>query len=142
VVRRRVLRPWHRRYTIRNYTGPDQITLHIDVSIYPAGTGAGVYATSVALQRRCRHFSYLDKDGLPYVVSATVGPSAGIGDHSQEADAIETASDGTVFTTRTTFIGVGDALVVATGTGFPGAPVNRAGLPLAAIAAALRSAGY
>jgi hypothetical protein len=29
---------------------------------------------SVALQRRCLHFSYLDKDGVRYVASARIGP--------------------------------------------------------------------
>jgi hypothetical protein len=129
-------------YTIRNYTGPDRITLNIEVAVYPAGTGARVYDMSVALQRRCRHFGYLDRDGLRYVVSATVGASAGIGDHSQEVNATETAPDGAVFTTRSTFIDVGDALVAATETGSPGAPLNRAALPLTTITAALRSAGY
>jgi hypothetical protein len=129
-------------YTIRNYTGPERITLHIDVNAYPAGTGASVYSLSVGLQRRCPHFSYLDKNGTRYVVSARVGQSAGIGDHSQEVDATETAPDGTVFTTQTTFVSVGNALVVATETGSPGAPVSRAAVPLPAIVAGLRSAGY
>jgi hypothetical protein len=129
-------------YTVRNYTSPGQITLHIDVNIYPAGTGASVYAMSAGLQRRCLHFSYLDKDGVRYVVSARIGPSAGIGDHSQEVDATETAPDGTVFATEATFINVGDTLVSVTETGPVSAPVNRAALPLTAIAAALRSAGY
>jgi len=96
----------------------------------------------VGLQRRCPHFSYLDKDGVRYVVSARVGQSAGIGDHSQEVDATETAPDGTVFTTQTTFVSVGNALVVATETGSPDAPVSRAPVPLPAIVAGLRSAGY
>jgi hypothetical protein len=129
-------------YTTRNYTGPDRITLSIGVNIYPPGTGASVYAMAVALQRRCLHFSYLDKDGVRYAVSARIRPSAGIGDHSQEADATETAPDGTVFTTQTTFVDVGDALVSVTETGPASAPVNRAALPLAAIVAGLRSAGY
>lgn len=94
------------------------------------------------MQRRCRRLSYEDKDGLRYLVNATVGPSAGIGDRSQEVDATETAPDGALFTTQTTFIGVGDALIAVTETGATGAPVSRASLPLARIAAALRSAGY
>jgi hypothetical protein len=129
-------------YTIRNYTGPERITLQIDVNAYPAGTGASVYAMSVGLQRRCLHFSYLDKDGVRYVVSARIGPSAGIGDHSQEVDATETAPEGAVFTTQTTFVSVGDALVVANETGSPDAPVSRAAVPLTAIVDGLRSAGY
>ena len=129
-------------YTIRSYAGPSHLTLHIGVNIYPAGTGAGMYTMSVALQGRCRDFSYVDKNGVRYAVSATVGPSAGIGDHSQEVDATETAPSGTVFITQTTYVDVGDVLVVATETGAASAPVNRAPLPLAAIAAALRSAGY
>jgi hypothetical protein len=129
-------------YAVKNYTGSSQVTLHFDVNLYPAGTGAGVFATSVAIQHRCRRFSYQDKDGQRYLVNATVGASAGIGDRSLEVNATETAADGAVFTTQTTFIEVGDALMVATETGSVNAPFDRAALPLAAIAAALRSAGY
>lgn len=129
-------------YTVRNYTGPGKITVQIGVNIYPAGTGARDYAASVALRNRCRHFTYLDKDGLRYVVSATIMPSAGIGDQSLEFDATETAPDGAVFITQTTLIEVGDAMVAATETGSANAAVSRAALHLAAIAAALRSAGY
>ena len=129
-------------YTTRNYTGPKQVTLHIGINVYPSGTGAGVYTMSVQLQRRCLHFSYLDKDGVRYAVSARLGPSAGAGDHSQEVDATETAPDGTIFTTQTTYVDVGDALVAATETGSADATVSRATVPLAAIVAGLRSAGY
>jgi hypothetical protein len=129
-------------YAVKDYTGPSQVTLHFDVNLYPAGTGAGVFDTSVAIQRRCRRFSYQDKDGLRYLVNAAIGPSAGIGDRSLEVNATETAADGAVFTTQTTLIEVGDALVFATETGSVGAPVNRAALSLAAIVASLRSAGY
>lgn len=79
---------------------------------------------------------------MHYVVSVRVGPSAGIGDKSQEVEATEAAPDGTVFTTQSTLVDVGDATVAVTETGPVGAPVNRAALPLAAIVAALRSAGY
>jgi hypothetical protein len=116
--------------------------LQIGVNLYPAGKGAGNYATSVALLRRCTHFTYRDKDGLRYVVRATTRATAGIGDHSLAFNATETAPDGTVFITQTTFVDVGDAMVMATETGSAAAPVSRAALPLAAIAAALRSAGY
>jgi hypothetical protein len=129
-------------YAVKNYTGSSRVTLHFDVNLYPAGTGAGVFDMSVAVQRRCHRFSYRDNDGQRYLVNATVGPSAGIGDRSLEVNATETAADGAVFITQTTFIEVGDALVVATETGSVGAPVNRVALPLAAIAASLRSAGY
>ena len=128
-------------YTVRNYTGPDRISLQIGVNLYPAGKGAGNYATSVALLRRCTHFTYLDKDGLRYVVRATTRPTR-IGDHSLAFNATETAPDGTVFITQTTFIDVGDAMVMATETGSANAPVSRAPLPLVPIAAALRAAGY
>lgn len=53
-----------------------------------------------------------------------------------------TAPDGAVFTSQTTYIIVGDAVATVTETGPAGAPVKRAVLPLAAIVAALRSAGY
>jgi hypothetical protein len=129
-------------YTALNYVGPDGITLHVTVNVYPAGTGAGMYESSVALQRRCRNFSYLDKDGVRYTVTATVGSSAGIGDRSAQVDATEVAPGGAVYTTQVTYVDVGDALLAATETGAASAPVNRAALPLAAIAAGLRSAGY
>jgi hypothetical protein len=128
-------------YAVKNYTGPDQIALHIEVNLYPAGAVTQVFDLSAAVQRRCRHFSYQDVDGLHYLVNATLGPSAGIGDRSLEIDATETSADGTVFTTQSTFIQVGDALVTANETGSLGAPVNRTALPLARIAASLRSAG-
>jgi hypothetical protein len=128
-------------YAVKNYNGPDQISLHLEVNLYPAGTAVQVFDLSVAVQRRCRHFSYRDVDGQRYVVSATVGPSAGIGDRSREIDATETSADGTVFQTQTTFIQVSDALLTANETGIRGAPVDRTALPLAAIAASLRSAG-
>lgn len=129
-------------YTIRNYAGPDQMTLSIGVNIYPAGTGAKEYALSAALERRCLHFSYQDKDGLRYTVDAKLGSATGIGDKSQEFDAADTAPDGARFTTQVTFIQVGDAMVSATETGATSAPVSRDALPLAAIVDALRSAGY
>jgi hypothetical protein len=129
-------------YAVKNYTGPGQIILHTDVNLYPAGTGSGVFDSSMAIQRRCSHFTYVDKDDLLYAVSAAVGPSAGIGDRSAEVNATLTALDGAVFTSQTTYIVVGDAMATVTETGPAGAPVNRAVLPLAAIVAALRSAGY
>jgi hypothetical protein len=129
-------------YTIRSYTGPDRISLDVGVNIYPAGTGPSVYATVLPLHRRCLHFSYLDKDGLHYAVNATIVPLPGIGDRAEGFDATETAPDGSVFVTQSTVVEVGDALVSATETGPADAPVNRAALSLAAIAAGLRSAGY
>jgi hypothetical protein len=129
-------------YTIRNYTGPDQVSLDVGVNIYPAGTGARAYAQSAALERRCLHFSYQDKDGLRYTVDAKLGPSARVGDQSQEFDAIDTAPDGARFTTEVTFIQVGDAMVSATETGATSAPVSRDNIALAAIVDALRAAGY
>jgi hypothetical protein len=128
-------------YAVKNYTGSDQVELHLEVNLYPSGAGPQVFDASVAIQRRCRHFSYLDTDGLRYVVNATVGPSAGIGDHSQEIDATETSPTGTVWRTQTTFVQVGDGFVIATETGPVGAPLDRAALPLARIASSLRSAG-
>jgi hypothetical protein len=129
-------------YTIRIYTNPDTNSLDIGVNIYPAGKGAGVYASLLPLHRRCLHFSYLDRDGLHYAVDASIVPLTGIGDRSQGFDAVETAPNGAVFTTQTTVIEVGDALVSVTETGPANGQVDRAALPLAAIAAGLRSAGY
>lgn len=129
-------------YAVKGYAGSSQVTLRFDVNLYPAGTGAGVFDTSVAVQRRCRRFIYLDKDGQRFIVNAAIGPSPGIGDRSLDVNATETAADGAVFTTQTTFVEVGDAVVSISETGSVGAPVNRAALPLAAIIASLRSAGY
>jgi hypothetical protein len=75
-------------------------------------------------------------------VDAKLGPAAGVGDQSQEFDAIDTAPDGARFATQVTFIRVGDAMVSATETGATSAPVSRDNIPLAAIVDALRSAGY
>lgn len=127
-------------YAAKNYTGPGQVELHLEVQLYPAGAAPQIFAESIAIQRRCHHFGYLDADGLHYVVNATVGPSTGIGDRSREIDATETSRAGTVFRTQTTFIQVGDALVIATETGPARAPLDRTALPLARIAASLRSA--
>jgi hypothetical protein len=128
-------------YAVKNYNGPDDIGLTIQVGLYPPGAVAQVFDLSVAVQRRCRHFTYQDVDGQRYVVNAAVGPSAGIGDRSEEIDATETSADGTVFPTQSTFIQVSDAFVTANETGMPGVPVDRTALPLAAIAASLSSAG-
>ena len=129
-------------YTTRNYTGPDEVSLAVGVNIYPTGTGVKEYAMSVALERRCLHFSYQDKDGLRYTVDGKLGPSARIGDQSQEYDATDIAPDGTRFTTQVTFILVGDAMVSVTETGATTAPVSRDTVPLASIVTALRAAGY
>lgn len=103
---------------------------------------AKAYAMSAALERRCLHFSYQDKDGLRYTVDAKLGSSTVIGDQSQEFDATDTAPDGARFTTQVTFIRVGDAMVSATEIGTTSAHVSRDTIPLAAIVVALRSAGY
>ena len=128
-------------YTIRNYTGPGQVSLDIGVNIYPTGTGAKAYNLGAALERRCLHFSYQDKNGLRYSVDAKL-PASRIGDQSQEFDGTDTAPDGARFTTQVTFIQVGDAMVSVTETGAASAPVSRAAVPLTAIVDALRSAGY
>jgi hypothetical protein len=128
-------------YAIKSYTGPDQVELHLEINLYPPGAAAKAYDLSLAVQRRCSHFTYQDVNGQHYLVSAVVGPSAGIGDRSQEINATETSAGGTVFRTETTFILVSDAMVTANETGIRGVPVDRAPLPLAAIVASLRSAG-
>lgn len=129
-------------YAVKDFTGPSAVTVRFDLNLYPAGTGAKVFDTSVAVQRRCRRFIYLDKDGLRYIVNAAIGPSARIGDRSIDVNAVETAANGTNFTTQTTLIEVGDALMTVNETGSARAPVSRSALPLAAIVNALRSAGF
>jgi hypothetical protein len=126
--------------TIRNFTGPDHISLYIAVDIHPKGTGAKMYTIGMALARRCRQYSTLSK-GVRYDFSVRIGPSAGIGDQSQEIDYTETA-DGTVFKSQGTYIDVGDAMVSVQEGGAADAPLNRAAMPFAAIVAALRAAGY
>lgn len=129
-------------YAIKQYTGPSRVTLRFDLNLYPAGTGAGVFAMSAAVQRRCRRFSYMDKNGLRYTVKAAILPSRRMGDRSLDVDATETAPDGAPFTTETTFVEVGDVLVAVNETGAAGALVNRDTLTLPHIVAGLRSAGY
>jgi hypothetical protein len=128
--------------TERHYSGHRSISLDIFVSVYASGVGARDFDAGIAVERRCRNFAYKDKDGLPYAVSNTIGPPLGLGDQSGVINQTLTGPNADSYTTQTTFIQVGDAVITVTETGPKGSPVNRAALPLAAIVAALRSAGY
>lgn len=129
-------------YAENVYTGLHQVILNLSVYLYPAGDGTAMFTMSSGELRRCHLFTYQDRDGQSYVVHAALRPSPGIGNATAEDNATETSTDGSRFTTQTTYVNVGDAMVMVNETGPVSAHVNRGVLPLAAIVAKLRAAGY
>ncbi len=129
-------------YAVKEFTRPEGTTVTVIVNLYRRGGGTPVFDASMALHRRCAHFTYQDaRDRLRYQVDVKPASPAGLGDRSQTYDATETAN-GEVFPTEVTFIQVGDASISINQTGPAGSPPTRIVPPLTTLIASLRAAGY
>ncbi|NUP49083.1 MAG: hypothetical protein HOW97_17525, partial [Catenulispora sp.] len=132
-------------YTSRFFDGPDQSWASVLIDVLPDGKGAAEADSSVAIMKRCEHFTYMDRQSTTqYLVDMHPGAELKAGDRSWTYDATEKSPTGTLFPVQVTYVQAGDAFVVVTqGTGAaPAAGPDRTKLPIATWIGALQAAGY
>lgn len=132
-------------YTKRIFNGTAKDWVSVMVSIFPDGTATGIADNSVAIMKRCGHFTYTDHaSSAQYLVDMHSGADMKAGDRAWTFEATQKATDGRVFPVQITYVQAGDAFVVLTtgGDATPAPVPDRASLPIATWIGALQAAGY